>query len=130
MALKTASLGIILFFVCSAAFAQFEKQHTLASREAAKPHIVNLPVAELGVSELYDKYLKGYKKAFRCSYFVLDNLSKAAFAIQQSSAFDCLDSHMAVMENSTHQNLDTILNSASPILLDNNHSSIDYSRWN
>ncbi|MBT1706442.1 hypothetical protein [Chryseosolibacter indicus] len=129
---KKVFLGFVLLFLANAGFSQDNRDITTASgKERSKKLILQLPVAHMELGELYDKYLKGYKKAFRCSYLTLDNLSKAAFSIQKSSAFDCLDSHMAVLHNELlDRKPDEILTSSPSVIVRAGSNGVHSSQWN
>jgi hypothetical protein len=96
---------------------------TLRTKISTDKAIFSLAGAELSLKPSMEKYLKGYKKAFRCSYYTLNNLSKAANTIQTEKAFDCLDSNIAYFE----ANDNVLLEKAIQIELQTSHDLSKYS---
>lgn len=48
---------------------------------------------------LYQEYLVKQQPAFKCSYLILNNLARAAAAIHDAEAFECLNSLMVYRDN-------------------------------
>ena len=49
--------------------------------------------------QIYNLYIKDRKLPMKCSYLVLNNLSRAGATIETPEAFDCINSYLAVLEH-------------------------------
>jgi hypothetical protein len=48
---------------------------------------------------IYNMYLKDKKIPAKCSYLMLNNLSRAGLTIETSDAFDCVNSYLAILDH-------------------------------
>jgi hypothetical protein len=49
--------------------------------------------------QIYNRFWKETKIPFKCSYLVLNNLSRAGSSIESGEAFDCMNTYLATLEH-------------------------------
>jgi hypothetical protein len=48
--------------------------------------------------QIYNLYMKDKKIPVKCSYLMLNNLSRAGSTLETAEAFDCINSYLAILE--------------------------------
>jgi hypothetical protein len=48
--------------------------------------------------QIYNHYMKDKRLPVKCSYLMLNNLSRAGSTLETAEAFDCINSYLAILE--------------------------------
>jgi hypothetical protein len=59
--------------------------------------------------EIYNQYLKEKKIPVKCSYLMLNNLSRAGATLETAEAFDCINSYLALLDQHPGTNLEYLI---------------------
>ncbi len=91
-------LLIIVVIVCVAG-------DRIQAQEKAKPgrleitsHLMDKGKRER-LRQIYNRFWRETKIPFKCSYLVLNNLSRAGSTIETGEAFDCINTYLATLEH-------------------------------